>query len=393
MSLFNISDLTKELTPDEVETAIYQELDLLGVETTVWKPGAVVRTIVSVFSTLLAYNTFVIAGIAQSSFLFYAQSGWLTLLAQYTYNIEREGASNATGHVTLTNSSATPYTLAPNDLIVSNPTISKEFRNSGALTVPANSSVTTVIVAVEEGSGSNSAPHSITSLVTALAGVTCTNADAISGFDVESDDSLKKRCQQSTAALSPFGPSDAYRYAAVSAKRNGESCGVTRIRLDADGMGNIDVYCATSTGEVPGTVGDLTTDLGCVADAVQHNAVPLGITANVFSCTTQNVAVSYTVYVYDSVNLDTVSILALTDTALGDRIDRLPIGGDIITTPPGALYLDSIKSCIDNTLPEIYRVVVHSPTADIPLTIGQVAVLASSSGAVVISPSPENNVI
>jgi uncharacterized phage protein gp47/JayE len=393
MSLFNISDLTKELTPDEVETAIYQELDILGVETTVWKPGAVVRTLVSVFSVLLAYCTYIIAGIAQSGFLYYAQGGWLSLLAQYTYNLEREGASNATGNLTLTNSSATPYTLATDDLIVSNPDISKEFRNAEPVTIPANGSVTTVIVAVEEGSASSSPPHSITSLVTALAGVTCTNADAISGFDAESDDSLKKRCQQSTAALSPFGPSDAYRYAAVSAERDGQNCGVTRIRLDADGMGNIDVYCATSTGEVPGTVGDLTTDLGCVADAIQHNAVPLGITANVFSCTTLNVSVTYTVYVYDSVNLDPVSILALTDTALGDRIDRLPIGGDIITTPPGALYLDSIKSCIDNTLPEIYRVVVHTPTTDTPLTIGQVAVLASSTGSVVISPSPENNVI
>lgn len=388
MSTFNISDLTQELTPDEVKTAIYQELDLLGVETSTWKPGAVVRTIIAVFSVLLGYCTYIISGIASSSFLAFAQGAWLTLLAQYTYNVTREGASNATGNLTLTNSSATPYSIAVDDLIVSNPTISKEFRNAEAFLIPALGSVTTVIAAVEEGSGSTSAPGSIISLVTPLAGVTCTNPDAITGFDEETDDSLKLRCQQSTAALSPFGPSDAYRYAATSATRDGESCGVTRIRLDADGAGNIDVYVATATGEVPGTVGDLSTDLGCVALAIQENAVPLGITGNVFSCTTVPVSVVYTVYVYDTVNLDSASILALTDTALGDRVNRLPIGGD-----GGFFFLDSIKSCIDNSLPEIYRIQVTSPVADIPLAINEVAILASATGTVAVTPSAENSVI
>lgn len=388
MSTFNINDLTEELTADEVKTAIYQELDLLGVETTVWKPGAVVRTIIAVFSVLLGYCTYIISGIASSSFLAFAQGSWLTLLAEYTYNVIREGASNATGNLTLTNSSATPYSIAVDDLIVSNPTISKEFRNAEAFLIPALGSVTTVIAAVEEGSGSTSAPGAINSLVTPLAGVTCTNPAALTGFDAESDDSLKLRCQQSTAALSPFGPSDAYRFAATSATREGESCGVTRIRLDADGAGNISVYVASATGEIPGAVGDLSTDLGCVALAIQQNAVPLGITANVFSCTTVNINVAYVANVYDSVNLDAVSILALTDTALGDRVNRLPIGGD-----GGFFYLDSIKSCIDNTLPEIYRIQVTSPVSDIALAINEVAVLATATGTVVVTPSAENSVI
>lgn len=393
MSLYNIDDLTEELTADEVKTAIYQQLDLLGLETTVWKPGAVVRTLIAVFSVLLSYCTYIIAGIARSGFLYYATGGWLTLLAQYTFNVEREQPSNATGNLTLTNTSGTPYTLDTDDLIVASPTTSKEYRNADPVTVPAVGQVTTVIRAVEEGSASSAAPHTITSMVTPLAGVTVTNPGVLTGLDEETDDALKKRCQQSTAALSPFGPSDAYRYAATSATRDGVSCGVTRIRLDADGAGNIDVYCATSTGVVPGTVGDLSTDLGVVADDIQRKAVPLGITANIYSCTTVDINVTYTVYCYDTINLDATSILALTDQALSDRINRVPIGGDIISSAPGKVYVESIRSCIDNTLPEIYRIQVSSPSADVSLQIGEVAVLASATGTVVITPSPENSVI
>lgn len=393
MSLFNINDLTKELTPDEVKTSIYQQLDLLGVPTTTWKPGAVVRTIIAVVSVMLAYCTYIIAGIAQSGFLAFAQGGWLDLVANYVYNVERKGATNATGNLTLTNSSGTPYLLAADDLIVSNPTISKEFRNAEAFTLPASSSLTIVIQAVEEGSGSTSAPGDIDQLVTPLAGVSCVNPAVITGLDAETDDSLKKRCQQSTAALSPFGPADAYRFAATSATRDGVSCGVTKIRLDADGAGNLDVYVASASGEIPGSVGDLNTDLGCVDLAIQQNAAPLGITANTISVTSVPVNVAYVAYVYDSVNLDAASIIALCDTALGERFDRLPVGGDIITAPPGKLYLDSIKSCIDNSLNEIYRIVVTAPVADVTLAINEVAVLASSAGSVIVTPNPENNVV
>ena len=105
------------------------------------------------------------------------------------------------------------------------------------------------------------------------------------------------------------------------------------------------------------------------------------------------VAVVYTAYCYDNINLDAVSVLGFTNTALAERINRIPIGGDTLTGPPGKLYLDSIKSCIDNSLNQIYLTQVQSPTADITLGVGDVVVLASADGTVVFTPSPENTVV
>lgn len=397
MANFELKDLTEPLTELEVKTTVYEILDQLGINTTSWKLGAVVRTIITVFSIALSYCTYLIAGIAQSGFLVYAQGAWLTLVARNVYNIERIDADQARGHATLTNTSGTPYTFDPEDLILSAPAADTEYRNTESVTVPAMGSVTFSIECIQVGATRAEAGQ-VSTLVTPLGGVTATNAVAIIGLDAETDPALRARCKASTAALSPFGPADAYRFAATSAKRpSGESCGVTRVRLIPDGQGGIQAYVATSVGEVPAGIGeDPDSDLAIVADAMQRKAAPLGITLDVESVDEVEIDIEYTAYVYDSVGLSESQIKAKIAEALASRIARLPIGGDVLpsTTFPGKLYVDAIRGAIDNTLPEhIYHVTIASPAADVSIQVNQVAVLNPPDGTIVFTEASDTSLV
>ncbi len=130
--------------------------------------------------------------------------------------------TSATGEVTLANSGGGVYNLGVGDLIITNPTTQKAYRNTDALSVGVASSTTTVAIeAVEVGSASTSAPNTITALTTTMLGVTCTNATAVVGVDEETDEDLRVRCREKLSALSPDGPKAAFSYFARVATRAG----------------------------------------------------------------------------------------------------------------------------------------------------------------------------
>lgn len=388
MPTFSIDDLTTPLTREEVQAKIYDVIGILGTRTTSWKPGAIARTIITAASAVLASFSKLTALIARSGFLELAEGRWLALVAWYVYGVEKEYATFADGEVTLTNSGGGIYDLDPGDLILANPDTGKQYRNTSPLTIGALATVTIPIAAIEAGSASSSAPGAIVELVTPLLGVACTNALAVVGRDDETDPALRARCSEKLGALSPFGPWDAYSYAARNAVRGDASpIGVTRIRTTKDGYGNVVTYVATASGAVTGVADDLTTDLGCVDDAIQRKAAPLAVTATVVSATPVPIDVSYRLWMYNTSGLTLAQIETAIALKLATFLAGQPVGGNVISGGPGTVYLDAMRTAIA-ALPQVFHVEIVTPAADVLLSDADVPVLGTVTPVAITQVAP-----
>lgn len=364
-----LADLVTPMTRTDAEAAIYAALAARGVTTTGWKPGAVVRAIVTAFAIVIAALSQLQAMIAKSGFLDLAEGDWLTAVASYVYGVTRDSGSFATGTVTLTNAGAGVYSGSAGDLIFSNSTTGKQYRNTGSYNLLATSTLDVAVQAIELGSASTANPTAIDTLVTTLTGVTCSNAVAIVGTDAEEDEALRIRCREKTGAASPNGPKDAYGYFARSAVRSdGTSIGVTRVKSVPDGFGNLDVYVATATGGVTGTYSNPATDLGAVHAAIQANCVPIGITEVTHTATLHSIAVTYELWVRDSVSMTSAQLQAAISTAITTYLSRQPIGGEVVGGT-GYIYVSALSAVIGSCVPAggLVRVDVTLPAANVTI--------------------------
>lgn len=362
MPLLTFKDITQPLTRKEVEETVYAILERLDVPTTGWKPGAVVRAVITAFSAVVAALTVLLAALARSAFLDTAEGPWLTLVAKWVFGVDRIRATYATGEVTLTNTGGGLYILEAEDLIFRAPSTDKTYVNTEAVTIQPMQSVTVKIRAQEVGSESNAPPGAITELVTTLNGVTCSNAASIVGFDEESDEALRERCRERPSALSPFGPVAAYRYWAKSAEKDGVNLGVTRVKVTRlSDRGEVGVWVARPTGGLPSE------DLAYLEKFLEEMVVPLGVTMYLNNATTKDIGIACQLWVRSS--RDDNAIRA----AVSQRIDALfrgvDIGGETLEEDgQGYVFRDAIIEAIRGALPgEIVRVVVSSPAADVEL--------------------------
>jgi uncharacterized phage protein gp47/JayE len=379
----DISDLARPLSFNEIRTSIYSVLASTGVTTSNWKPGAVVRTVISAVAIVLAGLSAFISALAASAFLPLASGEWLRLVALYVYNVVRIEATFAAGEVTITNSGGGIYTLDPGDLTFRNPVTKKTYTNINAVSIGALATVEHVAIsALEAGSKSTSYVGEVSELVTALAGLSVTNDAPVVGFDVESDPSLRQRCRDKLGALSPNGPSDAYGFVARSTLRaDGSAVGVTRVRALPDGNGGVIVHLATAGGAV--TAGDL----AAIDDAIQRQCVPLAVEAYVYSAIPSTVPVLYTVWLYNNSGLTRDEIAATIEAELGAYFEAAPIGGHSLDGEPGALYLSELRAVIgrarsNGTPLPIVRVEVANPATDVLLNGSEVPVLGLVVGVI-----------
>lgn len=392
----SLEDLTTPVTKEQVEAKLYEVLERVGVTTTSWKPGAVVRTIIAGVSIFFGALSKLQANIAKSGFLELAAGDWLTLIARYVYNEERDPATFAPGEFTLANSGGGSYTVDPDDLIVYNPATGKAYRNTDAFVLGPSATLTIAILAVEAGSASTSGPNTITAFETPLGGpgvVTGTNATAVVGQDEESDPSLRTRCYEKLGALSPNGPWDAYSYAARRAKRaDGTAIGVTRVRTTRDGFGFVRTYVATASGGVSGAADNPATDLGAINDAIQRQAAPLAVTAETYSASPVTLAVTYQAWLYNTSGLTEDAIKTAISTALATYLSTQPVGGNKIGTAQGKIFLDALRTVIGSAVPGTFHVVVSLPAADAELAVNEVPVLGTVLGTITQIAPPEGGV-
>lgn len=388
-----LDELTTPLTPDEVQTAIYAAIAARGGDPTSWKPGAPTRTMIAGVAIVISALSRLSAAITKSGFLELADDDWLTLVARYVFFVERIEGTFASGSVTLNNAGGGIYSFDPGDLIVLNTTSGKGYRNTTTFTINAlQLGVAVPVEAVELGSESTSLAGEIDGFETPLPGLSVTNAAALIGTDPEKDPALRQRCLEKPSSLSPNGPRSAYAYFAKNAKKSdGFSAGVTRVRTVADGYGNVTVYCATASGSLTGTVGDTSTALGAVDDAIQKNVVPEAVTATCTSATPVAVGITYEVWVRDTSGKSDVDIEDVVNDALTAFISTQPIGGHKIPLEPtGRLYKTAIESTIDAALKTIggddpdfvIKRVVTAPAGDTDLAINEAPTLGPINGTI-----------
>jgi uncharacterized phage protein gp47/JayE len=292
--------------------------------------------------------TTLIANIAKGGYLDKASDIWLTLLARYVYGVERIAATYPTGQVTLINTGGGVYAFNPGDLTLKNTISGVTYTNDALINLAALGTVTSAFTAKTAGASSTSYIGEINGIESpSLPAVTVSNSAALVGFDEEDDGTLRIRCKERLGALSPNGPPDAYAYIAKLAVRSdGVPAGVNRVSLLNDGVGNVTVYVAKPNASVTGTIGNLATDLGAVSDAIQRQAVPQGITANVLSATKTFISMSYDVFLYDTVSATDAEITTAIEAAVTALLAATPIGGDIRPGFPGQVYMDHIKAAM-----------------------------------------------
>lgn len=391
--VFELDELIEPVTRDEVQQSIYDALGTMGVNTTAWKPGSVVRTMIVAVSAVMAAFSTLQKDITRSGFLEFSWGNWLTLVAKYVYGVDRITATFASGNVTVRNTGGGVYAFDPDDLIFANAVTGYTFRNTEAVSIGPSATALVAVSATQAGTASNSAPGEITNMVSVVLGLECTNDAALTGADEESDAALRSRAQQKLGALSPMGPWDAYSYAVRSATYpDGTSIGVTRIRIVKDGFGKVTTYCATASGDVDGSVTDPTSPLGIAHAAVQKLAAPLGVNAVVMTAIEMPIPVTYEVWIYNTVPLDDAQVRATIATAITKFFNEQPIGGNVVGTGPGKVFVDALIAAIHDSIPEIFHVRITLPASDVSLTPQAVAITgAVNVTGIHFEPPPEGH--
>lgn len=355
----SIDDLTTPLTLEEWRATFYGVLGTIGVDVTVWKPGAVLRTTITAVCLALAALSRLGASITRLGFVALSVGDWLEVSAYYNFGVSKLQSSFATGVVTVSNTGGAAYgPIAPGGFIVASAVSGKTYKNTTPFTIaPLQSGVSVAVQAVEAGAASTAGAGDISAVVSNLNGLTCTNAVALVGQDAEQDPALQLRSSEKLGALSPNGPRDAYAFVARSAGRDasglpviitpsspGTSIGINRVNPVPDGVGGIDLYIATATGTVTGTAEDLTSDLGIVDDLLQRNAAPLTCTLRTVSAVAVAIAVGYEIWLYQT-SLTDADIQAAITKSLAAFMPARPIGGDVIAAI-GAIWLSGVEAAI-----------------------------------------------
>jgi hypothetical protein len=153
--------LTIPSQDDTLNQEVAPELQRRGVRVTDWLAGAVERANAYVIALLRVSVRTAIAAIAAAGFEDYAfgfsqppagpsgeiidVTSWCDLVAKQRYGVDRIPASYTKRTITLTNASATPYTVQPGNLIIQFPSGNRYFLDSpvGAATGPVTIAAST----------------------------------------------------------------------------------------------------------------------------------------------------------------------------------------------------------------------------------------------------------
>ena len=389
MSLISLASLLVQETKAQIYARGLAVATSLGLRVTSWAAGDSTRSLYHFLSETLSILEAQVAGFVGSGFLDYSEGEWLTLLAKQVFGVTRVSATYAATTVTLTNNGGGYYEIEVGDVTAQHATSGKTYRNTSAgilaswSGVGAKPTLDLDFVADEIGADSTAEANEISVMVTGLLGVTCDNASAAVGLDEEEDAALKDRCRAKLGIISPNGPRDAYDYVVRSPELTGTT-EITRSRtIDDSTTGDVAIYVAGPSGGVSGAA------VTAAQAAVIKWAGPLCTTPVVASASTVTFAVTYEVWLYDSVNEDSATIEAKIAADLLDMFVARPVGGDVIGAGAGKMYTSLIAATIKASYPaHTFRVSLSFPAADTTLGSDDVPALGTVTGTVHLEPAP-----
>lgn len=383
MSLWTLSSLLVRKTKAEIYQLGLDAAELAGLTTTSWDTGDPTRSLYHYLAAVLdALEDIAVSFISGVSLELAAERAaetgddtWLRIAAYELSGYVPTDATYAETSCTLTNPGGGVYEIRAGDIIAQNSSTGALYHNEDGGTLAAGPATTLALtfVAEEPGSDSNAGANEIDTLITKLDDVTITNATAAVGIDAESPTAIVAGAREKKGIFSPNGPRDSYNYVAKRSELTGVTT-ITRSRSVGDSdTGDVALYVAGPSGAVGGS------DVTAVQDAIAEWSTPLCITPTVQSANDVIVPVTYTIWLYESVNKTQAEV----EEAIADALETLfatrPIGGDII--PPattGKLYVSLVLSEIRNVFPaHVFRVTLALPAIDVALAVDEVAVLGA----------------
>ena len=417
VSLTSLSDLVNSISKNAILQKLLDTANSLGLVTDSWQSGdptlSVLNTVAARFAdwegTGSDPNNPISGGgvqaIFRGGFLGLATGAWLDKLATLNFNTNRIAATAATSTVILTNSTAaTIGTINAGDITVQNGVSASKptYRNTTGGFLGPNSSLTVTVQADIAGSSGGANIGDINTMVTNIAGVTCTNTTAAVGLDAELDANYTARAQQKFFSLSPNGPKQAASYYVLTPSLQSDGSGttnVTRVRVwEEANFGKAGMFIAGPSGALGAG------DVAKAQATASSLAEPLCVDVVVYNATNVTINVSYQLWVYDSIGLTTSQIQANVQAALTTAFATHQIGGDTLTGTigNGYIFVGWIQAIILAAVnPYGFRCVVTSPAADVPLVYqfsannaasqneGDVAVLGSVTPSVTIITKPK----
>ena len=367
--------------------------------------------------------------------------GFLSALGAGWYGVVRGQSTYAAGFVTLTNTGPTKATFSPYDLTFQRSSAGPDgglptYRNledpavyvgpGGTLILNPGASATIGVVAEQAGTVANASPGESSGGVTGSFGAfAVTNASPVLGVDRESRALYIARCRQQSAAASPNGPADAYRFASTTGADGkplqlwdgSGATAVNRVYVSpSDSTGLVTIYLAgpsgpASTVEVSSANANINGITIADTDGKIWNPDPIGVVPDcvtlgptVLDGKTQAsgpaaAIVTNVGYLAGTVRIKAVpGVASLTmiaeihqaiEAAESLYFETVPIGGLDQVAGSGVVYRNDLERLAGDAYPGLYAanltkpssVTAVIPVGHVPVYVGQPGISAISAGA------------
>ena len=337
----------------------------LGLPVTSWRTGDPTNSYYQYLARALVPLELSIVEYAKAAFLSTCPPEWLPTKAAEDFGVDVEDAAPATPTVTLRNEGGGFYPIDVRDLTVKCSATGKTYHNtdtdeSRGASLDPGATVTFALEADEAGAASSVGENEIDALVTGMLGVVVVSSTASYGRDQLEPAAVVDLCRTSMGPLSPAGPSDAFRHVATQYKYTGTHEVTKAWSTNDSTTGDVTVYVA-GTGGAVSSAGEL-----AVLDAVRRYCAGLCTTPTVASASELPVVVQATV----EGTLPT-GYAAKVAAELAKYFAAL----DIVQPVMRSALIAQIHAAV----PEITRVTLVAPGADVIPGEGQIAVLSSAS--------------
>lgn len=351
-------------TESEVLAELIASLQTAGFSATSWQDGSVPRTLVQLQAVADADFRDIVVSIADGGLLAEADGDWLTLYCESAYGEDRQAAVNTRGACTLTNAATgIPRTIAAFEVWAGTST-GKRFVNITGGTLLPGGTLSLVFEAESPGIAWNVGNDTITTMHTAMAGVTITNPSpgggaswiTTAGAEEEADEAFRTRCQSKWPILGYGMTEEAYSFHAKAAST---STPVTRTLVVRSADWQVSVYVAGTNGAMSGA--DVV-----IVDGYLEPRVPLCVDVVAVSAINQNQAVDADLYLEAGYSWDVAALAGY--AAMLARFAAHPIGDGTATSVLYRSQLIEDLMGIDGMM----NVVLNTPTTDVTPTLYRV---------------------
>lgn len=335
-----------------------------------WERGDPTRALFSAVANRWADWEANVPEIVRGHYLGLAKGVWLKLKLEQDFNVTYRTATYAECVGDLVNATTEDLgTVDAESLLFVNSITGAEYRNTDDITLgPSATAAGITIRAVSPGTDSNAGVGDIEGPSEPLiSGVTFANTSVALASDDEDQEAARARGQAKLGALSPNGPRDVYRYTILSPEYqpNGVT-NVERVRTFEDGdRGKVYVILRGASGAVAGA------DVTQAQTIIDTYCEPTGIDARAYSAVNKISAITYSLWVYDSIGLTSDEVKAQVAAYLAEAFRKREPGGDILTGDTnGKLYVKWIEAqIIQSVAPFGFKVSVTTPSADVAISV------------------------